>query len=35
MDETLFVDIEDADELLDIDTREVYRYVLDKIYKTS
>ena len=35
MDETLFVDIEDADELLDIDTKEVYQYVLDKIYKTS
>lgn len=35
MDETLFVDIEDADELLDIDTKELYQYVLDKIYKTS
>ena len=35
MDETLFVDIEDADELLDIDTKEVYQYILDKIYKKN
>lgn len=33
MDETLFVDIDDGDELLDIDTKESYRYVLDKLDK--
>ena len=34
-DDTLFVDIEDEDELLDIDTKEVYQYILDKIYKRN
>lgn len=33
--ETLFVDIEDEDELLDIDTKEAYQYVLDKIHKET
>ena len=35
VDETLFVDIEVEDELLDIDTKELYYYILDKIHKNN